>query len=108
MRKKREKERKDKEERKRERRDKKKKEKKRRRKERELKLNGYKNGVTTDDDESADEETRDIYLMVVAGLNNKRIVKEMIVKDLPAVGIWRRPDAVAIPGRSLGASGRER
>ena len=34
-----------------------------------------------------DEETRDIYLMVVAGLNNKRIVKEMIVKDLPAVGI---------------------
>ena len=25
-----------------------------------------------------DEETRDIYLMVVAGLNNKRIVKEMI------------------------------
>ena len=34
-----------------------------------------------------DEETRDIYTMVVAGLNNKRIVKEMIVKDLPAVGI---------------------
>ena len=34
-----------------------------------------------------DEETRDIYLMVVAGLNNKRIVKEMIVKELPAVGI---------------------
>ncbi|MHA1526022.1 MAG: amino acid kinase family protein, partial [Promethearchaeota archaeon] len=34
-----------------------------------------------------DEETRDIYLMVVAGLNNKRIVKEMIVKNLPAVGI---------------------
>ena len=39
-----------------------------------------------------DEETRDIYLMVVAGLNNKRIVKEMIAKDLPAVGIsWQRP-----------------
>jgi len=34
-----------------------------------------------------DEETRDIYVMVVAGLNNKRIVKEMIAKDLPAVGI---------------------
>ncbi len=34
-----------------------------------------------------DEETRDIYLMVVAGLNNKRIVKEMIVNELPAVGI---------------------
>ena len=34
-----------------------------------------------------DEETRDIYLMVVAGLNNKRIVKEMISKELPAVGI---------------------
>ncbi len=34
-----------------------------------------------------DEETRDIYLMVVAGLNNKRIVKEMIVNNLPAVGI---------------------
>ena len=34
-----------------------------------------------------DEETRDIYIMVVAGLNNKRIVKEMIVKELPAVGI---------------------
>ncbi len=34
-----------------------------------------------------DEEIRDIYLMVVAGLNNKRIVKEMIAKDLPAVGI---------------------
>ena len=34
-----------------------------------------------------DEETRDIYIMVVAGLNNKRIVKEMIAKDLPAVGI---------------------
>ena len=34
-----------------------------------------------------DEETRDIYIMVVAGLNNKRIVKEMITKDLPAVGI---------------------
>jgi len=34
-----------------------------------------------------DEETRDIYSMVVAGLNNKRIVKEMIAKDLPAVGI---------------------
>ena len=34
-----------------------------------------------------DEETRDIYLMVVAGLNNKRIVKEMVVKELPAVGI---------------------
>jgi len=34
-----------------------------------------------------DEETRDIYLMVVAGLNNKRIVKEMIANDLPAVGI---------------------
>ena len=34
-----------------------------------------------------DEETRDIYLMVVAGLNNKRIVKEMISHELPAVGI---------------------
>lgn len=34
-----------------------------------------------------DEETRDIYIMVVAGLNNKRIVKEMISKELPAVGI---------------------
>jgi len=34
-----------------------------------------------------DEETRDIYIMVVAGLNNKRIVKEMIANDLPAVGI---------------------
>ena len=34
-----------------------------------------------------DEETRDIYLMVVAGLINKHIVKEMIAKDLPAVGI---------------------
>jgi acetylglutamate/LysW-gamma-L-alpha-aminoadipate kinase len=34
-----------------------------------------------------DEETRDIYLMVVAGLNNKRIVKDMITKELPAVGI---------------------
>jgi len=34
-----------------------------------------------------DEETRDIYIMVVAGLNNKRIVKEMISKNLPAVGI---------------------
>ncbi|MFX0071369.1 MAG: [LysW]-aminoadipate/[LysW]-glutamate kinase [Candidatus Hermodarchaeota archaeon] len=34
-----------------------------------------------------DEETRDIYVMVVAGLNNKQIVKEMIVKGLPAVGI---------------------
>ena len=34
-----------------------------------------------------DEETRDIYLMVVAGLNNKQIVKEMIAKNLPAVGI---------------------
>ena len=34
-----------------------------------------------------DEETRDIYLMVVAGLNNKRIVKEMISQELPAVGI---------------------
>ncbi|MFX1238376.1 MAG: [LysW]-aminoadipate/[LysW]-glutamate kinase [Promethearchaeota archaeon] len=34
-----------------------------------------------------DEETRDIYLMVVAGLSNKKIVKEMIVNKLPAVGI---------------------
>ncbi len=34
-----------------------------------------------------DEETRDIYLMVVAGLSNKKIVKEMIAKGLPAVGI---------------------
>ncbi|MFX1445949.1 MAG: [LysW]-aminoadipate/[LysW]-glutamate kinase [Promethearchaeota archaeon] len=34
-----------------------------------------------------DEETRDIYVMVVAGLNNKRIVKEMVAKGLPAVGI---------------------
>jgi len=34
-----------------------------------------------------DEETRDIYLMVVAGLSNKRIVKELIAKGLPAVGI---------------------
>ena len=34
-----------------------------------------------------DEETRDIYIMVVAGLNNKRLVKEMLAKDLPAVGI---------------------
>ena len=34
-----------------------------------------------------DEETRDIYVMVVAGLNNKRIVKELIAKELPAVGI---------------------
>ncbi|MHA1148826.1 MAG: [LysW]-aminoadipate/[LysW]-glutamate kinase [Promethearchaeota archaeon] len=34
-----------------------------------------------------DEETRDIYVMVVAGLNNKQIVKQMIIKGLPAVGI---------------------
>lgn len=34
-----------------------------------------------------DEETRDIYVMVVAGLSNKRIVKEMIAKGLPAVGL---------------------
>jgi len=34
-----------------------------------------------------DEETRDIYVMVVAGLNNKRIVQKMITRDLPAVGI---------------------
>ena len=34
-----------------------------------------------------DEETRDIYLMVVAGLNNKQIVKGMIANNLPAVGI---------------------
>ncbi|MFX1394219.1 MAG: [LysW]-aminoadipate/[LysW]-glutamate kinase [Promethearchaeota archaeon] len=34
-----------------------------------------------------DKETRDIYIMVVAGLNNKQIVKEMIAKGLPAVGI---------------------
>jgi len=34
-----------------------------------------------------DKETRDIYIMVVAGLNNKHIVKEMITKGLPAVGI---------------------
>ncbi|MFX1274483.1 MAG: [LysW]-aminoadipate/[LysW]-glutamate kinase [Promethearchaeota archaeon] len=34
-----------------------------------------------------DEETRDIYIMAVAGLNNKQIVKEMIVRKLPAVGI---------------------
>lgn len=34
-----------------------------------------------------DEETRDIYVMVVAGLNNKQLVREMITMGLPAVGI---------------------